>query len=71
MISILRLAQEYSLYSLYREEFHDIFQAEKDDKEFGALLQRMKVVDSQGASQMDEDQWEAASKLLCKMAISV
>lgn len=56
------MAQEYSLYPIYRKEFHDIFEAEKDDKEFSSLLQWMKVVDSQGVSQMDEDQWEAASK---------
>ncbi|GJJ15084.1 hypothetical protein Clacol_009359 [Clathrus columnatus] len=56
-----KLAEEYSLYSIYREEFHDIFQSEREDKEFGALLQRMKVVDSRGVSQMDEDQWEAAN----------
>ncbi len=34
----------------------------QDHKEFGPLLEKMKVVDSKGESQMDEDQWEAASK---------
>ena len=56
-----RLARDYGLHLLYKKEFHDIFDAEKDHKEYGPLLQRMKVVTADGESQMDEDQWEAAS----------
>lgn len=57
------MASEYKLRLLYRAEFHDIYAEHHEHPEFGPLLQRMKVVDAQGESQMDEDQWEAASEL--------
>jgi mRNA (guanine-N7-)-methyltransferase len=56
-----RLAREHGLHLLYKEEFHNIFQAEREHREFKPLLQRMKVVSASGESQMDEDQWDAAS----------
>ncbi|KAF8580667.1 guanine-N(7)-methyltransferase [Ramaria rubella] len=55
------LAREYGLHQLYREEFHDIFAAEREHRDYGPLLQRMKVVSASGESQMDEDQWDAAN----------
>lgn len=58
---IIRMADEYGLRLLYKEEFHSIFAEHQDHDEFGELLIRMKVVDSNGESAMDEDQWEAAS----------
>ena len=39
-----------------------MFEEHQEQPEFAALLQRMRVVDANGESQMDEDQWEAASK---------
>lgn len=56
-----RMAAEYSLYPLYKEEFHHVFSENQDHQEFGPLMVRMKVVDVNGESSMDEDQWEAAS----------
>lgn len=56
------MASEYQLRVVYKEEFHDVFAEHHEHPEFGPLLQRMKVVDASGESQMDEDQWEAASK---------
>ena len=38
-----------------------MFEEHQGHAEFGPLLERMKVVDKDGESQMDEDQWEAAS----------
>lgn len=58
----IRMASEYQLRVVYKEEFHDVFAEHHEHPEFGPLLQRMKVVDASGESQMDEDQWEAASK---------
>ena len=49
---------------LYKKEFHHIFEEHEDHPEFAPLLQRMHVVDANGESQMDEDQWEAASAYL-------
>lgn len=46
---------------MYKKEFHDIFQEESGEPEFATLLKKMKVVDEQGESAMDEDQWDAAS----------
>lgn len=49
------------MHLLYKEEFHHIFEAEREHRDFKPLLQRMKVVSASGESQMDEDQWDAAS----------
>ena len=46
----------------YRKEFHDIFTEFSDHSEFGPLMTRMQVVDGQGDSKIDEEQWEAASE---------
>lgn len=56
------LALEYGLRAIYRTEFHDIFALERRDPEYGPLLQKMKVVNSRGDSEMNEDQWHAASE---------
>ena len=47
---------------VYKKEFHEIFEEHSEHAEFAPLLQRMHVVDANGESQMDEDQWDAASK---------
>lgn len=59
--SFVSLAAEYSLYPIYKEEFHHIFTQHQDNEEFKSLLLRMKVVDANGESAMDEEQWEAAN----------
>ena len=46
----------------YRKEFHDMFTEFSQHSEFGPLMTRMQVVDAQGDSKMDEEQWEAASE---------
>ncbi len=56
-----RLASEYGLRPIYREEFHSVFTQNQDHPQFKQLLVRMKVVDAQGVSAMDDAQWEAAS----------
>jgi len=58
------LAAEYGLRLLYKKEFHEIFAEEQDHKEYGPLLTRMKVRTPEGDSDLDEDQWEAASTCL-------
>ena len=58
------MASEYHLRLLYKAEFHDVFDRYHRDPEFSALLHRMKVVNEHGESQMDEDQWSAASAYL-------
>ena len=59
--NLRRLAGEYDLRLNYVKEFHEVFSENSDHPDFGPLLQHMKVVDANGESQMDEDQWEAAS----------
>lgn len=59
-----RLASEYGLEVVYKKDFHQIFEEHHEHAEFAPLLQRMHVVDANGESQMDEDQWEAASTCL-------
>ena len=59
-----RLAAEYGLHPLYKREFHDVFDEFREIPEFKDLLTRMKVVDRNEETDMDEDQWEAASACL-------
>jgi len=59
--AIPRLAANYDLYPLYKKEFHELFEEFHEHPEFKPLLQRMNVVDANGESEMDDDQWEAAS----------
>lgn len=58
------MAKEYGLDLKYKEEFHGMFEEHQEHPEFGPLMVRMNVVDANGESSMDEDQWEAASELL-------
>jgi len=59
--NFVEMAAEYDLYPVYKEEFHHVFAEHQEHAEFGALMVRMKVVDANGESSMDEDQWEAAN----------
>jgi len=59
--NFVQMAAEYKLRLLYKEEFHRVYEEHQDHPEFGPLMVRMKVVDPDGASAMDEDQWEAAN----------
>lgn len=47
---------------MYRAPFHEVFAENQEDTDFKELLSRMKVVDSNGESELDEEQWEAAGK---------
>lgn len=55
------LASEYGLRLVYRKAFNEILSEEKDTRDFGPLLGKMGVINPEGVSNMDEDQWEAAS----------
>lgn len=59
--NFVQMAAEYKLHLLYRQEFHRVYEEYQSHPEFHQLMVRMKVVDSDGASAMDEDQWEAAN----------
>ncbi|EIW60733.1 mRNA (guanine-N7)-methyltransferase [Trametes versicolor FP-101664 SS1] len=59
--NFVQMAAEFGLHQIYKGEFHDVFDQHHEHEEFGPLLQRMHVVDANGESQMDEDQWEAAN----------
>lgn len=56
-----KVAAEYGLYPTYVKEFHEVFADNEDHSEYGPMLQHMRVVDANGESHMDEDQWEAAN----------
>ncbi|WWD16610.1 hypothetical protein CI109_101038 [Kwoniella shandongensis] len=55
------LAMEYKLKIVYKKPFHDILQDEQASRDFGPLLGKMGVVNADGESAMDADQWEAAN----------
>ncbi|KAJ7134960.1 mRNA capping enzyme-domain-containing protein [Mycena crocata] len=59
--NFVQMAADYGLHPVYKEEFHDVFSEHREHSEFGPLMVRMKVVDANGESAMDEDQWEAAN----------
>ncbi|KAK7693073.1 hypothetical protein QCA50_002638 [Cerrena zonata] len=59
--NFVHMAAEYGLRLTYKKEFHEVFTDNQEHPEFKPLLERMKVVDKDGESQMDEDQWEAAN----------
>jgi mRNA (guanine-N7-)-methyltransferase len=55
------MAEEYQLFPIYKEEFHHVYSEHQQHSEFRPLMMHMKVVDANGESSMDEEQWEAAS----------
>ncbi|KAI0259953.1 mRNA capping enzyme-domain-containing protein [Gloeopeniophorella convolvens] len=57
----VQIAAEYGLHPLYKKEFHEVFEEFNEHGEFKTLLQKMNVVDANGETEMDEDQWEAAN----------
>ncbi|KAH9930908.1 mRNA capping enzyme-domain-containing protein [Fomitopsis serialis] len=59
--NFVQMAAEYGLGVIYRREFHEVFEEHHEHPEFAPLLERMHVVDKDGESKMDEDQWEAAN----------
>ncbi|KAF8162998.1 mRNA capping enzyme-domain-containing protein [Crassisporium funariophilum] len=59
--NFVEMAAEYKLFPVYKEEFHQVFQEHQEHPEFKPLMIRMKVMDANGESAMDEDQWEAAN----------
>ncbi|KAK4053654.1 mRNA cap guanine-N7 methyltransferase [Microbotryomycetes sp. JL201] len=60
----VQLAEKYDLELAYCSDFQQLFAAERQDPQFQALLQRMKVVNAQGETDMTIDQWEAATLYL-------
>lgn len=58
----LSLAKEVGLQLVYCSDFTSIFEEERGDSTFATLLRKMKVVDNQGNTQMDIEQFEAASE---------
>jgi mRNA (guanine-N7-)-methyltransferase len=59
-----RLAAEYGLQLVYKKAFNEILSEEQSSRDFGPLLAKMGVLNAEGASNMDEAQWEAASELI-------
>jgi mRNA (guanine-N7-)-methyltransferase len=49
---------------IYKKGFNEILTEEQSSRDFGPLLAKMGVVNAEGGSNMDEDQWEAASESL-------
>ncbi|KIY51113.1 guanine-N(7)-methyltransferase [Fistulina hepatica ATCC 64428] len=55
------LAEEYGLRLTYKKTFHEVYSENEEHPEFGPLLVRMKVVGTNGACAIDDEQWEAAN----------
>lgn len=66
MLTRRSLALEYGLHLVYKKAFAEVLNEEQSSRDFGPLLGRMKVLDRNGNSAMDEDQWEAASESITR-----
>lgn len=60
-VRLRSLAESFGLKLEFKNSFHEIFAENHEVPAFADLLKRMKVVDENGESHMDPDQWEAAS----------
>lgn len=60
--SLCRMAAQYGLHPVYKKEFHEVFEENKEREDFKSLMVRMNVCDASGASSMEDDEWEAVSK---------
>jgi mRNA (guanine-N7-)-methyltransferase len=56
----LSLAEDANLEMVYRRSFHEIYEDEKDDDQFGRLMDRMGVKDEDGVRGIKGEEWEAA-----------
>jgi mRNA (guanine-N7-)-methyltransferase len=45
---------------VYRRSFHEIYEDEKDDENFGRLMDRMGVKDEDGTRGIKGEEWDAA-----------
>ncbi|EIW68861.1 hypothetical protein TREMEDRAFT_71716 [Tremella mesenterica DSM 1558] len=62
--NFVALAAEYRLRLIYKKPFHSVLEEEQSSRDFGPLLGKMGVLDHNGHSAMDADQWEAANLYL-------
>jgi mRNA (guanine-N7-)-methyltransferase len=60
----ISLAEDANLEMVYRRSFHEIHEDEKDDKEFGRLMDRMGVETDDGSRGIKGEEWEAAGLYL-------
>lgn len=58
------LAQEVGLRCIYRKNFAEIYEEGSRHREYGRLLEKMKVVDRYGSLNLDEEMWQAATLYL-------
>ena len=54
------LAEDVNLEMVYRRSFHEIYEDEKDDENFGRLMDRMGVKDEDGTRGIKGEEWDAA-----------
>ncbi|KAI7854631.1 guanine-N(7)-methyltransferase domain-containing protein [Circinella umbellata] len=54
-----RMAKSYGLKLIFKQDFHELYKAASQEKDFGWLLERIGVVGGNN-SEMSEEEWEAA-----------
>ncbi|OAX41308.1 guanine-N(7)-methyltransferase [Rhizopogon vinicolor AM-OR11-026] len=59
--NFVQMAAQYGLHPVYKKEFHEVFEENRERDEFKALMVRMGVCDASGASSMEDDEWEAVN----------
>jgi mRNA (guanine-N7-)-methyltransferase len=64
------MAAQYGLHPVYKKEFHEVFEENRERDEFKALMVRMGVCDASGVSSMEDDEWEAVSEFhICRINV--
>jgi mRNA (guanine-N7-)-methyltransferase len=61
-MTLRRMAAQYRLYPVFKKEFHEVFEENREHRDFKQLMVRMNVCDATGASSMEDEEWEAVSK---------
>lgn len=59
--NFVEMAAQYGLHPVFKKEFHEVFQENREHDDFKQLMVRMNVCDASGASSMDDEEWEAVN----------
>ncbi|KAG2112840.1 guanine-N(7)-methyltransferase domain-containing protein [Suillus clintonianus] len=59
--NFVQMAAQYGLHPVFKKEFHEVFEENREHGDFKPLMVRMNVCDASGASSMDDEEWEAVN----------
>lgn len=59
--NFVQMAAQYRLHPVFKKEFHEVFEENREHEDFKQLMVRMNVCDATGASSMEDEEWEAVN----------